>query len=68
MAATMLGWAARRDELKRPGHERSCAVLKTFEFPPEAVGSYHRILKKESDIDLHYRKILLAIVCPSKAD
>lgn len=24
---------------------------KDFEFPPEAVGSYHRILKKESDID-----------------
>ena len=30
MAATILGWAARRDELKRPGHERSCAVLKTL--------------------------------------
>lgn len=33
MAATMVGWAARRDELKRPGHERSCAVLKTLSSP-----------------------------------
>lgn len=39
--ATM--WVAWRDELKRPGHERSYAVLKTLKFCPEAVGSHQRI-------------------------
>lgn len=45
MAATVSRRATRREELQRPGHGTSCAVLKT-EFHPEAVGSHCRILKE----------------------